>query len=261
MPRWRRNGCRKAEFTRVKPWWLASCLLLAGCASSSSYSWGWYIVSPLNERGLRNARFLLDGLTATLSVSLAAITISMIAGMALALAAMSGQRWLRAAYRVYVELIRALPVLVLLLWVYYGLPVVFGIEFGVFTAGVITLALSDSAFEAEVFRGGIQSVPIGQKQAAQALGLTPWQTMWLVVLPQAIRRILPALGNQFVYVVKMSSLISVIGLQDLTRRANELNLTEFRPLEVYTFLIGEYLMLILVISALVRWMERRLTTP
>jgi polar amino acid transport system permease protein len=237
---------------------LAACLLLAACAREGSYSWGWYVVSPFNERGLRNLRFLLDGLGATIGVSLAAIGISLVAGAALALIASSRRAWLRGAYRSYVEVVRALPVLVLLLWVYYGLPVVFGLEFGVFTAGVITLALSDSAFEAEIFRGGIQSVGIGQKEAAQALGLTPWQTMRLVVLPQAIRRILPALGNQFVYVLKMSSLVSVVGLQDLTRRANELNLVEFRPLEVYTILIVEYLLLILLVSAGVRWMERRL---
>lgn len=181
----------------------------------------------------------------------------MLAGMALAMLALARNAWLRRAYRGYIELVRALPVLVLLLWVYYGLPVVFGLEFGVFTAGVITLALSDSAFEAEIFRAGIQAISIGQKEAAGALGLTRWQVMRLVVLPQAIRNILPALGNQFVYVLKMSSLISVIGLQDLTRRANELNLVEFRPLEVYSFLIVEYLVLVLITSALARWLERR----
>lgn len=236
---------------------LPSCLLLAGCAGSSSYVWGWYIVSPLNEHGRRNLGFLLDGLGATIAVSLAAIVIAMLAGMALAMLALARNAWLRRAYRGYIELVRALPVLVLLLWVYYGLPVVFGLEFGVFTAGVITLALSDSAFEAEIFRAGIQAISIGQKEAAGALGLTRWQVMRLVVLPQAIRNILPALGNQFVYVLKMSSLISVIGLQDLTRRANELNLVEFRPLEVYSFLIVEYLMLVLIASALARRLEKR----
>lgn len=234
------------------------CLPLAACGGESSYSWGWYVVSPFNDRGLRNLGFLLNGLGATIGVSLAAIGISLLAGIALALLGSAGSRVLRGIYRGYVELVRALPVLVLLLWVYYGLPVVFGLEFGVFTAGVITLALSDSAFEAEIFRAGIQSVSRGQKEAAQALGLTGWQTMRLVVLPQAIRRILPALGNQFVYVLKMSSLVSVVGLQDLTRRANELNLVEFRPLEVYTVLIAEYLLLILLVSAGVAWMERRL---
>jgi polar amino acid transport system permease protein len=84
--------------------------------------------------------------------------------------------------------------------------------------------------------------------------------MRFVVFPQAIKIILPALGNQFVYVIKMSSLVSVIGLQEFTRRANELNVNEYRPLEIYTLLVVEYLVLILVVSYLVRRMERRLTT-
>ena len=236
---------------------LPALLLLSGCAQSS-YSWGWYVVSPFNERGARNAGFLLGGLVTTIEVSVLAIVIAVIIGLALAIAGLSKNRFWRAFYRVYVELVRAVPTLVLLLWVYYGLPVVFGLEFGVFTAGVITLALSDSAFEAEVFRAGIQSIGRGQVEAAQAIGLRPWQVLRLVVLPQAIRRILPALGNQFVYVLKMSSLISVVGLSDLTRRANELTLAEYRPLEIYSFLIGEYLVLILLVSWGIRRLERAL---
>jgi polar amino acid transport system permease protein len=103
-------------------------------------------------------------------------------------------------------------------------------------------------------------VPKGQIEAAKSLGLSWSQQMRLVVLPQAIKVILPALGNQFVYVVKMSSLISVIGLQELTRRANELNVSEYRPLEIYTLLVLEYLILILIVSYLVRRLERRLST-
>jgi len=123
---------------------------------------------------------------------------------------------------------------VLLLWVYYGLPVVSGLKLDAFLAGVLSLALSDAAFEAEVFRAGLQSVAKGQREAAETLGLSRWQTFRHIVFPQAIRTILPALGNQFVYVMKMSSLVSVVGLQELTRRANELNVTEYRPLEIYT---------------------------
>jgi polar amino acid transport system permease protein len=122
----------------------------------------------------------------------------------------------------------------------------------------VTLALSDAAFEAEIFRAGIQSVPKGQREAADTLGLSRWHTFRRIVLPQAIRFILPALGNQFIYVLKMSSLVSVIGFQELTRRANELNVTEYRPLEIYTFLVVEYLVLILAASWLVRRLERRM---
>jgi polar amino acid transport system permease protein len=232
-------------------------LLLSGCAQSS-YTWGWHVVSPLDARGLKNLGFLAQGLWLTIAISITAIVISVVVGVVIALMALSKRRALRAVNRAYVEFFRAIPLLVLLLWVYYGLPVVLGLQFGVFAAGVISLALSDSAFEAEIFRGGIQSVEVGQREAAQALGLSPWQTMRLVILPQAVRRILPALGNQFVYMLKMSSLISVVGFQELTRRANELTLVEYRPLEIYTALVIEYLLLILVASWLVRQLEYRL---
>jgi glutamine transport system permease protein len=236
---------------------LPLAVLLQGCVTST-YTWGWYVVSPFDARGLKNITFLANGLWATISISLTAIAFSVVGGIVLALMGLSKNRVARGVNRVYVEAVRAVPMLVLLLWVYYGLPVVFGVQFGVFAAGVITLALSDSAFEAEIFRAGIQSIHKGQVEAAQALGLRPWQAMRLVVLPQAIRRILPALGNQFIYVLKMSSLISVVGYQDLTRRANELTLVEYRPLEIYTFLVIEYLVLILLVSWLVRRVERRL---
>ncbi len=238
---------------------VALAIGLAGCGSGT-YSWGWYVVSPLDARGQANLRFLLAGTWATVSISLAAIVLSVLLGAALAIAGLARNRALRTVNRVYVEALRAVPLLVLLLWVYYGLPVVLGIEFDVFTAGLLTLALSDAAFEAEIFRAGIQSVSVGQSEAASSLGLSRWQTMRFVILPQAVRRILPALGNQFVYVLKMSSLISVVGYQELTRRANELVLVEYRPLEIYTLLVVEYLALILLASWGVRRLERRMAS-
>jgi polar amino acid transport system permease protein len=237
----------------------AIAVALAGCGTGT-YTWGWYVVSPLDPRGQANLRFLLAGCWATLSISLSAIVLSVALGALLAIAGLARNRGLRTVNRVYVECLRAVPLLVLLLWVYYGLPVVLGIELGVFAAGLLTLALSDAAFEAEIFRAGIQSVGIGQGEAAASLGLSRWQSMRFVILPQAIRRILPALGNQFVYVLKMSSLISVIGYQELTRRSNELVLVEYRPLEIYTMLVVEYLALILLASWGVRRLERRLAS-
>ena len=232
-------------------------LALSGCAKTD-YTWGWYVVNPWHPKGASNLRFLLAGLWATVSISLCAIALSVVLGLLLAVAGMVRNPLARAINRGYVEVFRAIPLLVLLLWVYYGLPVLLGLQFGVFVAGVLTLAMSDAAFEAEVFRAGIQSVPRGQLEAADALGLTWAQRFRLVVMPQAIRSILPALGNQFVYVMKMSSLVSVIGYQELTRRANELNVSEYRPLEIYTLLVFEYLALILVVSWGVRRLERRL---
>jgi ABC-type amino acid transport system permease subunit len=139
-------------------------------------------------------------------------------------------------------------------------PTKWAVQFGAFAAGVISLALSHAAFEEENIRAGIQSVAKGQREAAHTLGLSSRDTFRYIVFPQAIRTILPALGNQFVYVLKMSSLVSVIGLQELTRRANELNVTEYRPLEIYTALVFEYLLLILLTSWGVRRLERRMAS-
>jgi glutamine transport system permease protein len=231
---------------------LGALLLLAGCGNALN----WYVVSPATEQGMRNLRFLIGGLGMTLSLSLTAMALSTALGLMVALPGLSERRWLRAFNRTYVEVVRAVPILVLILWVYYGLPVVAGLEIGVFWAGVFALALSDSAFQAEIFRAGVQSVHKGQVEASRALSLSYVDTMRYVILPQAIRRILPALGNQFVYVLKMSSLVSVIGMQELTRRANELVVTEYRPLEIYTILVLEYLVLVLIVSAGVRRLER-----
>ena len=237
--------------------------LLGGCAAisseGSSYTWGWYIFNPMQDKGVSNLRFLVSGLTDTVLVSLSAIVVSVVLGLLVAMAGLSGRRWLKRLSRVYVEVFRAIPLLVLLLWVFYGLPVVIGLQLSVFATGVLAMALSDSAFEAEIFRAGIQSVPAGQVEAAKSLGLSWALQMRLVVIPQAVKVILPALGNQFVYILKMSSLISVIGLSELTRKANELNVSEYRPLEIYTLLVVEYLVLILLVSYGVRRLERKLS--
>ena len=249
-------GIRRLSFVRCCL--VAALLLLGGCANSSGYNWGWYVFNPALPKGLGNIEFLLSGVGMTLALSVSAILMSVSMGLLLALSLLSPFRALRWTARTYVECFRAIPLLVLLLWVYYGLPVVSGLQFGAFAAGVMSLALSDAAFEAEVFRAGLQSVARGQREAAETLGLSRWSALRHVVFPQAIRTILPALGNQFVYVLKMSSLVSVIGLQEFTRRANELNVTEYRPLEIYTFLVAEYLLLILLASSGVRMLERKL---
>ena len=230
-----------------------SLFLLTGCSGN----WGWYVVDPTTPSGLNNLKFMASGAIYTIQMSLTAIAISVVVGLLVALPGLSEKRGWRVFNRTYVEIVRAVPVLVLILWVYYGLPAITGITLGVFWAGVLALALSDSAFQAEIFRAGIQSIGRGQYEAAQSISLTYRDTMRYVILPQAIRRILPALGNQFVYMLKMSSLVSVIGMQELTRKANELVVAEYRPLEIYTILVLEYLVLILIVSAGVRWLERR----
>ncbi|WP_039019831.1 amino acid ABC transporter permease [Halocynthiibacter namhaensis] len=230
--------------------------LLSGCSNN----WGWYVVDPTTTSGYNNLSFMISGAWNTILMSLTAILISVAVGLLVALPGLSEKRSVRNINRVYVEVVRAVPILVLILWVYYGLPQVTGITLNVFWAGVFALALSDSAFQAEIFRAGIQSINKGQYEAAHSVSLNYTDTMRFVILPQAIRRILPALGNQLVYMLKMSSLVSVIGMQELTRKANELVVSEYRPLEIYTILVLEYLVLILIVSSGVRWLERRMQT-
>jgi len=241
---------------------LASLLLLAGCGASAG-TWGWYVIDPTTKSGYNNIRFLLNGFGSTILLSVIAASLSMMIGLLVALPGMSANRWIRLPSRIYIEFVRAIPLLPMLFWVFYGLPVVlksFGINISIdaFWGAIITLAISDSAFTAEIYRSGIQSINKGQTEAAKTIGLTYTQTMRYVILPQAIKRILPPLANQFIYIVKMSAFASVIGMQELTRRANELVVTEYRPLEIYTLLILEYLVLVLIISFFVRWLERKM---
>ena len=240
---------------------LAALTLLAGCGSGGN--WGWYIIDPTTKQGWNNITFLLDGFGATILLSVIAAVMSMVIGMMVALPGMSSNRWIRMPSRIYIEFVRAIPLLPMLFWVFYGLPVVLksmgiSVSIDAFWGAVITLAISDSAFTAEIYRSGIQSIARGQTEAAKTIGLTYTQTMRYVILPQAIRRILPPLANQFIYIVKMSAFASVIGMQELTRRANELVVTEYRPLEIYSLLILEYLVLVLIISFFVRWLERKM---
>ncbi len=240
---------------------LLSLVVLSGCGSSGN--WGWYVIDPSTETGANNIRFLVNGFWATIQLSVIAAIMSMVIGLMVALPGMSSNRWVRMPSRVYVEFVRAIPLLPMLFWVFYGLPVVLksiGITVSIdaFWGAIITLAISDSAFTAEIYRSGIQSINKGQTEAAKTIGLNYRQTMRYVILPQAIKRILPPLANQFIYIVKMSAFASVIGMQELTRRANEMVVTEYRPLEIYTLLIFEYLVLVLIISFFVRWLERKM---
>tara|TARA_Y100001970_G_C14037568_1_gene751939 strand:+ start:276 stop:1013 length:738 start_codon:yes stop_codon:yes gene_type:complete len=231
-------------------------LFLTSC--SNNYTWGWHVINPFLDEGSSNISFLISGLYVTILISLFSIFFSIILGFIFAIPGISSNKYLILINRIYVEIIRSIPLLVLLLWVYYGLPIIFGLSLSPFVAGIVSLALSDSAFEAEIFRGGIESVHKGQNEASKSLGLNYWQSMRLIILPQALRTILPPIGNQFVYIVKMSSLVSIIGLADLTRKANELVVNVYRPLEIYSFLILEYLFLVLIISYFVRLLEKNL---
>jgi polar amino acid transport system permease protein len=210
-------------------------LFLTSC--STDHEWAWYILSPDKVNGLTNLKFLLSGMGVTIYISVISIIISMILGFIVAIPSLAKNKFLTYINITYVEIVRAIPLLVLILWVYYGLPIMTGLSFSPFTSGIIALAISESAFQAEIFRAGINSIKKAQWEAGSSLGLNFYKRLRLVILPQAIKNILPALGNQFVYVLKMSSLVSIIGIADLTRKANELVVSTYRRLDIYTFLI------------------------
>ncbi len=154
----------------------------------------------MTPQGWINVKFLFNGMGNTILISVIAAVISIVLGLIVALPGLAARRWLRIINRIYVEFIRSIPLLPMLFWVFYGLPIIFksmglNIPIDPFWGAIITLAISDSAFTAEIYRGGIQSIAKGQTEAAQTIGLNYVQTMRYVILPQAIRRILPPLGQ------------------------------------------------------------------
>ncbi len=160
--------------TRFLPF--SALLLLASCAGQPG-TWGWYVVDPTTANGWVNIKFLLRGFSSTIQVSLLAAFASIVIGLLITMPGLSANKWVRLPNRIYVEFIRAIPLLPMLFWVFYGLPVVmksmgFQINIDPFWGAVITLAISDSAFTAEIFRSGIQAVPRGQTEASSVIGLS-----------------------------------------------------------------------------------------
>lgn len=216
-----------------------------------TYTFRWDVVTA-------NLPFLLSGLWMTLLISAITLVASVILGMVVALADMSRFWPLRLVGQLWGEIIRNTPILVQLLWVYYVLPIVFGIEISAFMACVIGLSAYASAFISEVYRAGIQSVPRGHREAAQVLGLSPFHTFIRIIMPQAVRTILPPLAANFVQLIKYSSLASVISVEEITRRATELSSTTFRPLEIFSFVALIYLVICWPLAQAIRIWERRL---
>ncbi len=202
--------------------------------------------------------FLMSGLQMTLVVSAATLVLAMIGGLIIALLDMSRFRVLRWIGVSFGEIIRNTPILVQLLWVYYVLPIVFGLRIEALTALIIGLAVYQAAFISEVYRSGIQSVPKGHVEAAQVLGLTPLQSFRRIVLPQAIKMTLPPLASNFVQLIKFSSLGAVISVNEITRRGMELSATNFRPLETFTFIAVVYFLICWPLAMAIRFWERRL---
>jgi polar amino acid transport system permease protein len=205
-----------------------------------------------------SADFLLSGLELTLLLSAVTLVLALVGGLVIALLELSRFRVAHAVGLAIGELVRNTPILVQLLWVYYVLPIVFEVGISAVAACIIGLSIYSSAFIAEAYRAGIQAVPLGHREAAQVLGLTPAQSFRRIVLPQAIRFTLPPLAANFVQLIKYSSLGAVISVTEITRRGMELSSSTFRPLEIFTFIAVVYFFICLPLSMSIRAWERRL---
>lgn len=156
----------------------------------------------------------------------------------------------------YVEVIRGTPILVQLLWIYFGLGMIFNI--GPLAAAVASISVNSGAYISEIVRGGIQSIERGQMEAGRSLGMTHFQTMRYIIWPQAFRRIIPPLGNQFIISLKDTSLLSFIAVRELTRQGQIIIATNFRAFEIFTVVGIMYLLMTLSISFGLRRLERKL---
>jgi len=248
------------------PWWL---LAVAGIGAWMF----WQVLSNETYAGVLS--ILRKGIWTTIYVTVIAYALACILGLLLALAGMSRWLVLRQISRFYIEVVRGIPIIVLLLYVafvvapamvvswnwtvdWFGFEGVRTRDFSLLWRAVIALTLAYSSFLAEVFRAGLQSVDKGQIEAAEALGLSGWQRFRHIVFPQALRTILPPLGNDFVAMVKDSSLVSVLGVTDITQLGKVTSAGNFRYFETYNVVALVYLTMTITLSIVLRKFERRM---
>lgn len=248
------------------PWWLV-VLAVFGCFAL------WTVLTDEIYRQVLST--LGRGVVITITVTLVGFSTAATMGMALALMSLSRSLFLRQVARLYIEVVRGVPIIVLLLYVAFvfapalvagfnwiadsiGLDPIRTRDFPLLWRAVIALAVGYSAFIAEVFRAGLQSVDPGQIEAANALGLNRWNRFRHIVFPQAIRTILPPLGNDFVAMVKDSSLVSVLGVLDVTQLGKVIAASNFRYFETYNVVALIYLTITVTLSILLRHMEVRM---
>nr|WP_281430379.1 amino acid ABC transporter permease [Salinicola acroporae] len=201
--------------------------------------------------------FLLKGLPYTLLISFAGLAIGFVIGIVFGLMRIGPSRWIRWPAVVYVEVFRGTPVLVQVLFIFYGLPTLLGGPIDALTAGIAAIALNAGAYISEIVRGGVQSIERGQREAGLSLGLSPPQTFRYVIWPQALRRMIPALGNQGIVSIKDTSLFSVIGVGELVRQGQVYIANTFTALEVYFMIALLYLAITLSLSLALSLLERK----
>lgn len=200
---------------------------------------------------------LLVGALATLRITALSIAVGLVIGLGAGLARVWPNSFLRSISSAYIELIRGTPLLVQIFLVYFGLPAL-GLNLDPFVAGVLAMGINSGAYVGEIVRGGIESIARGQMEAALSLGMSWWQSMYYVVLPQALFRILPSLGNEFIALLKDSSLVSTIAIAELTRTGQIIITRTFKSFEIWVGVALFYFIMTYAISRAVRYSEKRM---
>ena len=216
---------------------------------------------------VRYSNFFLEGVRNTLIIAFFTVLLGTILGTVMAMARMSRIKPLKWIATAYIEFFRGTPLMVQLMFIFYGLPMIgvsfpevsFIPDFDRFAAGIVAMSLNSCAYVAEIIRSGIQAVDKGQMEAARSLGFHHKQAMTLVILPQAVRNILPALGNEFVTIIKESSIVSVIGIADLMYRAKGVIAKTYNSLECLAVAAIIYFILTFVGGRLIALMERKMS--
>lgn len=200
---------------------------------------------------------LLQGALVTLEITALAVGLGLVFGLVAALSQLSKFAPLRLIAKVYVDFIRGTPLLVQIFIIYFALPVVIGHRIDPFFAAVAACSINSGAYVAEIFRAGIQSIDIGQMRAGLSLGMNWTMTMRYIILPQAFKRIIPPLGNEFIAMLKDSSLVSVIGFEELTRSGQLIIAETYGSLEIWSAVAIIYLVMTLTITRIVSVLEKK----
>lgn len=201
---------------------------------------------------------LFEGLLYTLLVSVAGLIIGFALGAIFGLLRLSKSKILRALARIYIEVIRGTPLLVQAMWIYFALPLLTGFKMPSLTAGILVMGLNAGAYIAEIVRGAVQSVDKGQMEAGRSLGMTASDTMRSVIWPQAFRRMVPPLGNQFIITIKDTSLLSIILVPELMFQGRLIAANHYNAVEIYTTVALFYLVITLTLSKILEISEKRM---
>ncbi len=200
---------------------------------------------------------LIQGALVTLEITALAVGLGLVFGLLAALAQLSKFTPLRLLAKIYVDFIRGTPLLVQIFIIYFALPVIIGHRIDPFVAAVAACSINSGAYVAEIFRAGIQSIDVGQMRAGLSLGMNWTMTMRYIILPQAFKRIIPPLGNEFIAMLKDSSLVSVIGFEELTRSGQLIIAETYGSLEIWSAVAVLYLIMTLTITRLVSLLEKK----